>query len=79
MQKAKLMAEQTKGEILHDKATRGEELSPEENDYLIAWYAKQDQIEFNVLQSDEQVSPLDISGEIEQLIQRIRHLSDKLN
>jgi len=74
-----LMAEQTKEEILHDKATRGEELLPEENDYLMAWYAEQDQTELNVLQSDEQVSPLDISNEIEQLIQRIQDLSDKLN
>ena len=52
---------------------------PEENDYLMAWYAEQDQTELNVLQSDEQVSPLDISNEIEQLIQRIQDLSDKLN
>jgi len=54
-------------------------LLPEENDYLMAWYAEQDQTELNVLQSNEQVSPLDISNEIEQLIQRIQDLSDKLN
>ncbi|NBC05682.1 MAG: hypothetical protein GVY26_00635 [Bacteroidetes bacterium] len=73
------MAERTKGEILHDKATKGEELSPEENDFLMTWYAEQDQTEFDVLQSDEQVSPQGISNEIEQLTQRIQDLSDKLN
>jgi hypothetical protein len=34
---------------LHDRATRGETLSPEEQAQLESWYALQDEIEDNIL------------------------------
>lgn len=38
-----------RSQALHDKATRGEQLTPEEQRDLEQWYAQQDKIEADVL------------------------------
>lgn len=43
-----------KGQQLHDRVTRGEELSPEEKQLLEEWYAVQDQAEADLLGLNEQ-------------------------
>lgn len=37
------------GQDLHDRATRGEQLSPENQMQLEAWYAAQDRVEMEIL------------------------------
>lgn len=36
--------------VLHDRATRGEKLTPEEQQILDAWYREQDQAEHAILE-----------------------------
>lgn len=43
------MSMQVRGQTLHAKATRGEQLTPEEQRELEQWYAREDEIEADVL------------------------------
>ena len=45
------MIEDTIGEKLHDRSTRGGTLSPEEHKLLSAWYTQQDQAEASQLKA----------------------------
>jgi len=43
------MVSENRGQLLHDKATRGEVLSPEEQTQLEQWYTLQDRTESHTL------------------------------
>lgn len=43
------------GKQLHDRATRGEEITERERDQLEAWYEAQDSVESIILSSSERV------------------------
>lgn len=47
------MIDNRDGEILHNRSTRGETLSAEEEQRLSGWYASRDSLEANALRLDE--------------------------
>lgn len=60
------------GAQLHDRATRGEALSPEEQKQLERWYEAQDRAEEEALASAATVVPEEVStSEIRSLLTRI--------
>lgn len=66
------MTADAKAEELHDRATRGETLTPEEQAQLQAWYDEQDQAEFQQLglaasTSDDSALHNQINAALEQL------------
>ncbi len=63
---------------LHDRATRGEPLTPEERAALGAWYADQDRAELAGLQSITSVSSPKLQMELNQAIARIHTVSDHI-
>ena len=65
---------------LHDKATRNEPLTAEEETALAAWYAQQDQIEAAVLASSSKPSlALDaLRGEVENALMRLQDTAQQV-
>ena len=71
------------GEQLHDRATRGVELTAEEQAQLNEWYAEQDRVEAAVLSRPTSAQPLDalhaqvdrVMVQLDDVTQRIQTLS----
>ncbi len=66
------------GQELHDRATRGQELSSEEQEQLQAWYAEMDRAEAADLGLDQQPSEDTLPARIEKTLVEIANLTQRI-
>lgn len=66
------------GQSLHDRATRGEKLSPEEQEQLEAWYAELDRAEAAELRSASVDSEKSLSARIEKTLAEIAKVTQRI-
>ncbi len=63
---------------LHDRATRGEDLSPEEQERLDAWYEVQDQAEAEQLGVDVEPTPASLETRIDSTLRQIIEATERI-
>ncbi len=63
---------------LHDRATRGEDLSPEEQERLDAWYEAQDQAEAEQLGVDVEPAPESLEARIDSTLRQIIDATERI-
>lgn len=64
------------GAILHDKSTRGEPLTPEEQVVLDAWYVSQDQEEAKILQRTQPTTAIEkIQAQIDTALAHMQEMA----
>ena len=63
---------------LHDRATRGEDLSPEEQECLDAWYQAQDQAEAEQLGVDVEPTPESLEARIDATLRQISEATERI-
>lgn len=67
------------GKVLHDKASRGEQLSETEQQQLETWYAHQDRLELEAIQLPTNDTPIsDLQAQVEAAFEQLVKLSSRI-
>ena len=67
------------GKVLHDQASRGEQLSETEQQQLEEWYAHQDRLELEAIQLPTNDTPIsDLQSQVEAAFQQLVKLSNRI-